>query len=150
MANIKVVSDNRKARFNYEFLETYEAGIELTGPEVKSIKSGHISIQEAFATVKGNELWLTNAHVSPYKPASTNNAKPTRPRKLFLQKREINHLLGKVQTEGYTIVPTKVYLSHGLVKVEIALARGKKKYDKREVIKRRDIERDMSRELKNK
>lgn len=150
MANIKIVSDNRKARFNYEFIETYEAGIELTGPEVKSIKSGHISINESFATVKGNEIWLTNAHVSPYKPASINNAKPTRPRRLFLKKKEIDHLLGKVQAEGFTMVPTKVYLSHGLIKVELALARGKKKHDKRETIKKRDIERDVSRELKSK
>lgn len=150
MANIKIVSDNRKARFNYEFIETYEAGIELTGPEVKSIKSGHISINESFATVKGNEIWLTNAHVSPYKPASINNAEPTRPRRLFLKKKEIDHLLGKVQAEGFTMVPTKVYLSHGLIKVELALARGKKKHDKRETIKKRDIERDVSRELKSK
>lgn len=150
MANIKVVSDNRKARFNYEFLETYEAGIELTGPEVKSIKSGHISVNESFATVKNGELWLTNAHISPYKPASVNNSEPTRPRKLFLKKKEIDHLLGKVQAEGFTIVPTKVYLNHGLVKIELALARGRKTHDKREVIKKRDIDREVSRELKNK
>ena len=150
MANIKVVSDNRKARFNYEFIETYEAGIELTGPEVKSIKSGHISVTESFATVKNGELWLTNAHISPYKPASTNNSEPTRPRKLFLKKKEIDHLLGKTQAEGFTIVPTKVYLSHGLVKIELALARGRKIHDKREVIKKRDTDREISRELKNK
>ncbi|MDD5692862.1 MAG: SsrA-binding protein SmpB [Patescibacteria group bacterium] len=150
MANIKVVTDNRKARYNYEFLETYEAGIQLTGPEVKSIKSGHISINEAFATVKDEGIWLLNAHVSPYKPASKNNDEPTRSRKLLLNQKEVDHLLGKVQTEGLTLVPTKVYLSHGLVKIEIALARGKKVHDKREIIKKRDIDREMSRELKNK
>ena len=150
MANIKIVSDNKKARFNYELIETYEAGIELTGPEVKSIKSGHISINEAFATIKSSEIWLTNAHISPYKPANQNNSEPTRPRKLLLKKNEINHLLGKVQAEGFTLVPTKVYLSHGLIKIEIALARGEKNRDKREIIKKRDIDREISRELKQK
>jgi SsrA-binding protein len=150
MANIKILNDNRKARFNYDFLETYEAGIELAGPEVKSIKSGHISIKESFATVRNGEIWLTNAHVSPYKPASFNNPEPTRPRKLILKKNEIDHLIGKVQAEGFTLVPTKIYLSHGLIKVEIALARGKKSQDKREVIKSRDLNREISRELKQK
>ncbi|MEI7690522.1 MAG: SsrA-binding protein SmpB [bacterium] len=149
MANIKVIADNKKAHFDYDLIEKYEAGIELTGPEVKSIKSGHISIKEAFATVKNNEIWLTNAHVSPYKPASLNNSEPTRPRKLFLNKAEINHLIGAVQTQGLTLVPVKVYLTHGLVKTEIALARGLKKYDKRKLIKNRDINRDLARELKD-
>jgi len=149
MANIKIITDNKKAHFDYELIEKYEAGIELTGPEVKSIKSGHISIKEAFATIKNNEIWLTNAHVSPYKPASLNNSEPTRPRKLFLSKSEINHLVGAVQTQGLTLIPVKIYLSHGLVKTEIALARGLKKYDKRKVLKNRDINRDIARELKD-
>jgi SsrA-binding protein len=150
MAQIKIIANNRKARFNYDFLETYEAGIELVGPEVKSIKSGHISIKESFATVRNGEIWLTNAHVSPYKPASLNNPEPTRPRKLILKKNEIDHLIGKVQTEGNTLVPTKIYLSHGLIKVEIVLARGKKSRDKREIIKSRDLNREILRELKQK
>jgi SsrA-binding protein len=150
MAQIKIIANNRKARFNYDFLETYEAGIELVGPEVKSIKSGHISIKESFATIKNGEIWLTNAHVSPYKPASLNNSEPTRPRKLILKKNEIDHLIGKVQTEGNTLVPTKIYLSHGLIKVEIVLARGKKSRDKREIIKSRDLNREILRELKQK
>jgi SsrA-binding protein len=149
MANVKVVADNKRAHFNYETLETYEAGIELTGPEVKSIKSGHISIKESFATIKDSEIWLTNAHVTPYKPASLNNAEPTRPRKLLLKKDEVNHLVGKVQAEGLTLVPTKLYLSHGLIKVEIALARGKKTWNKKEIIKKRDIDREVARELKD-
>jgi len=149
MVNIKVVADNKRAHFNYEILETFEAGIELTGPEVKSIESGHISIKESFATIKKDELWLTNAHVSPYKPASLNNAEPTRSRKLFLKKDELNHLVGKVQAEGLTLIPTKIYLSHGLIKVEIALAKGKKAWNKKELIKKRDIDRDLSRELKD-
>jgi len=150
MANIKIISNNRRAHYNYQFLEIYEAGVQLNGPEVKSIKSGHISINEAFAAVKEDEIWLINAHVPSYKPASQNNNEPTRSRKLLLNKKEVDYLLGKVQTEGLTLVPTKVYLSHGLIKIEIALARGKKIHDKREVIKKRDIERDLSRELKNK
>jgi len=148
MNAIKIIADNKKARFNYELIETYEAGISLTGPEVKSVKSGQISLREAFATAKAGELWLTNAHISVYKPAAMNNEEPTRSRKLILKKREIEHLTGKVQAEGFTLIPTKVYLSHGLVKVEIALAKGKKLWSKKESIKRRDISRDTSRELK--
>ena len=149
MANIKIIADNKKAHFDYELIETYEAGVELKGPEVKSIKSGHISIKEAFATVKGHEIWLTNAHISPYKPASLNNPEPTRPRKLFLSRNEIDHLIGAVQTQGLTLVPTKVYLSHGLIKAEIALAKGRKKHDKRELLKNRAIDRDLAREIKD-
>lgn len=149
MANIKIITENRQARFNYEYLDIYEAGIELAGPEVKSIKAGHISIKESFATVKGGEIWLTNAHISPYKPANLNNSAPTRPRRLFLNRKEIDTIIGKVQAEGYTLVPTKVYLSHGLIKVEIALAKGKKLRDKREIIKNRENERELLRELKN-
>jgi SsrA-binding protein len=148
MANIKTVADNKKARFNYEIIETYEAGLELTGPEVKSIKAGHVSLREAYASVENGELWLKGAHVSAYKPAALNNAEPTRNRKLILKKSEIDHLTGKVQAEGYTLVPTKVYLTHGLIKVEIALAKGKKLWSKKEAIKKRDISRDISRELK--
>ncbi len=149
MANIKIIADNKKAHFDYDLIETYEAGVELKGPEVKSIKSGHISIKEAFATIKNHEIWLTNAHISPYKPANSNNSEPTRPRKLFLSRNEIDHLIGAVQTQGLTLVPTKVYLSHGLIKAEIALAKGRKKHDKRELLKNRAIDRDLAREIKD-
>lgn len=149
MASIKVIAENKKARFDYELLESFEAGIQLTGPEVKSIRAGHISLKESFASVKDNQVWLNNAHVSPYKPAASNNAEPTRARRLLLKKSEITELIGKVQTAGYTIVPVKIYFSHGLIKLEIALAKGKKQHDKRNVIKNRELEREVNRELKD-
>lgn len=149
MANIKIIAENKKARFNYDLIETFEAGVELAGPEVKSIKAGHISLRESFATVKEGEIWLTNAHVSPYKPAAMNNLEPERPRKLILKKAEITCLIGKVQEEGYTLIPTKIYLSHGLIKLEIALGRGKKLHDKRRAIKNREQEIEVLRALKN-
>ncbi len=149
MQNIKVIATNKKAHFDYEILEVFEAGIELIGPEVKSIRDGHISLKESFASVKDSQIWLNNAHVSPYKPAAGNNAEPTRARRLLLKKSEISELIGKVQTAGYTIVPVKIYFSHGLIKVEIALARGKKQHDKRNVIKNRELDIETRRELKD-
>lgn len=146
---IKVIATNKKAHFDYEILENFEAGIELTGPEVKSIRDGHISLKESFVNVKDNQLWLNNAHVSPYKPAAGNNAEPTRPRRLLLKRTEINGLVGKIQASGYTVVPVKIYFSHGIIKVEIALARGKKLHDKRSVIKNREQEIEVNRELKD-
>ncbi len=147
---MKVIATNKKARFDYEILETFEAGIVLTGPEVKSVKAGQISIKEAFATVKGEEVFLTNAHISPYKQATNVNQEPTRSRKLLLKKSEISSLIGKSKTQGLTLIPIKVYLKRGFVKVEIGLGRGKKKHDKRETIKRKDIKRDVQRELRTK
>ncbi len=149
MQNIKVIATNKKAHFDYEILEVFEAGIELIGPEVKSIRDGHISLKESFASVKDNQIWLNNAHVSPYKPAAANNAEPTRARRLLLKKGEITELISKVQTAGYTIVPVKIYFSHGLIKVEVALARGKKQHDKRNVIKNRELDIETRRELKD-
>ena len=146
--NIKIIAVNKKARFDYEILENFEAGIELTGPEVKSIRDGHISLKEAFATVKDNQVWLNNAHVSPYKPAASMNAEPTRPRRLLLKRSEIDELVGKVQAGGNTIVPIKMYLSHGLIKLEIGLARGKKLYQKKQSLKEHDIKLDAEREIK--
>lgn len=148
MRNIKVIAENKKARFDYELLENYETGIELTGPEVKSIREGHISLKESFATVKDNQIWLNNAHVSPYKPAADNNAEPTRARRLLLKRNEIDKLIGASQASGNTIVPVKIYLSHGIIKLEIALARGRKLHDKREVLKARQQNRDVAKELK--
>ena len=149
MGNIKVIAENKKAHFDYELLETYEAGIELTGPEVKSIRAGHISLKESFASVKDNQVWLNNAHVSPYKPAAGNNSEPTRARRLLLKRTEIDKLIGASQAGGNTIVPVKIYLSHGIIKLEIALARGRKLHDKRDVLKKRQVERDVAKELKD-
>lgn len=145
---MKTYAENKKARFNYEILEEYEAGIVLSGAEVKSIRGGHISLKESFATVRSGEIWLTNAHISPYKPARIEGYDPTRSRKLLLKKAETEKLIGKSGEQGLTLVPLKVYDKNGKIKVEIGLARGKKKYDKREVIKRRDVEREVSRSLK--
>jgi SsrA-binding protein len=150
MANIKVVARNKKARFDYEILETYEAGIVLTGPEVKSVKAGQVSIKEAFATVKGEEVFLTNAHISPYKQAANVEQDPTRSRKLLLKKSEISSLIGKVKTQGLTLIPTQIYLKRGFVKVEVGLGKGKKLHDKREKIKKKDTQREIQRELKEK
>ncbi len=149
MKAIKIIAENKKARFDYELLEEYEAGIELTGPEVKSIRDGHISLKEAFATVKDGQIWLNNAHISPYKPAAQNNAEPTRARRLLLKRTEIDSLIGRVEAQGFTIVPVKIYFSHGLIKLEIALARGKKLHNKRSALREHDINLDAQRELKN-
>ncbi len=148
MNAIKVIAENKKARFDYELLETLEAGIELTGPEVKSIRDGHISLKESFASIKDNQVWLNNAHVSPYKPAADMNSEPTRARRLLLKREQIDKMVGAVQASGFTIVPVKIYLSHGIIKLEIAIARGRKLHDKREVLKNRQIDRDMAREIK--
>lgn len=147
--SVKVIATNKKAYFDYEITDTYEAGVVLTGPEVKSIKNGHISIKESYAVVKDSEIWLLNAHVSPYQ-YSTQNEEPTRSRKLLLKKSEVNSLLGKIQQKGLTLVTTKVYLKNGLVKIEIGLGKGKKKHEKKQKIKERDIERDMNRDIRGK
>lgn len=150
MSNMKVIATNKKSRFDYEILETFEAGIVLTGPEVKSVKAGQVSIKESFATVKGEEVFLTNAHISPYKQAAGLDHEPTRSRKLLLKKSEISSLIGKAKTQGLTLIPTKVYLKRGFVKVEIGLGRGKKLHDKRETIKKKDTQRDIARDLREK
>lgn len=146
---MKIYADNKRARFNYKILEEYEAGIVLSGAEVKSVRAGQISLRESFGTVRGNEVFLTNAHISPYKPANINDSEPTRSRKLLLKRSEISKLVGKVQAEGLTLIPLKVYDKKGKIKVELGLGKGKKKYDKREQIKQRDITRDIERTLKD-
>ncbi len=144
-----VLSKNRRASFDYEFIKKYEAGLVLSGNEVKSIKSGQASLKGAFVTAKGGELFLTNANVPPYKFASNlRGYDPTASRKLLLHKREISFLLGKIKTEGLTLVPISLYTSRGRVKLSFALAKGRKKYDKREVLKKRDAQREMDRRLK--
>ena len=148
MDNIKVVATNRKAKFEYFLIETYEAGIALQGSEIKSIRAGQISLSEAFVQTDGKEAWLRDAHIAPYEQANRFNHDPVRPRRLLLHKKEIRKLWDSVRIKGMTIIPTRVYLKAGRAKVEIALARGKRAYDKREAIKKRDRERDSSREMR--
>jgi SsrA-binding protein len=146
--NVKVVSTNRKAKFEYFLIETFEAGIALQGSEIKSIRAGQVSLTEAYVQIDGQEAWLMGAHVSPYEQANRFNHDPLRPRQLLLHKKEIRQLWDSVRQKGMTIVPTRVYLKEGRAKVEIALARGKKSYDKRDTIAKRDRERDSAREMR--
>jgi len=146
--DIKVVATNRKAKFEYFLVETFEAGISLQGSEIKSIRAGQVSLTEAFVQIDGKDAWLLNAHVSPYEQANRFNHDPVRPRRLLLHKKEIRKLWDDVRQKGMTIIPTRVYLKNGRAKVEIALARGKKTYDKREAIAKRDRERDSAREMR--
>lgn len=148
MDKVKVVATNRKAKFEYFLIETFEAGMALQGSEIKSIRAGQISLREAFVLVDGKEAWLRDAHVAPYEHANRFNHDPIRPRRLLLHKREIRKLWEAVRQKGMTIIPTKVYLKDGRAKVEIALARGKKSYDKREAIAKRDRDRDSAREMR--
>ncbi|MGB8998307.1 MAG: SsrA-binding protein SmpB [Pseudolabrys sp.] len=149
--SFKVVADNRKARFNYAIGETFEAGIVLTGSEVKSLRAGKATIAESYADARAGELWLINSNIPEYLQASRFNHTPKRPRKLLLQKREINRLVGAVEREGMTIVPLKLYFNEkGRAKVEIALARGKKLHDKRETLKKRSWERERGRLMRMK
>jgi SsrA-binding protein len=144
----KTVARNKKATHEYHILDTYEAGIVLVGPEVKSIRTGKVSLAEAFARIDGNEAYLHGMHISPYGPASMWNVDPTRPRKLLLNRREIRKLIGATQQEGFTLVPLELNLKDGYVKVAIALGRGKKQFDKREDLKKRDAEREMQRAIR--
>jgi SsrA-binding protein len=146
--NIKVVATNRKAKFEYFIIETFEAGIVLQGSEIKSIRAGQVSLTEAFVQTDGEDAWLMGAHISPYEQASRFNHEPVRPRRLLLHKKEIRKLWDDVRQKGMTIIPTRIYLKGGRAKVEIALARGKKSYDKREAIAKRDRERDSAREMR--
>ena len=140
--------NNRKAKYNYEIYDTVECGIVLTGTEIKSIRSGKANIRDSYATVKNNEVFLINMHISAYENGNIFNHEETRTRKLLLHKKEIYKLRDKVRLEGYTLVPLKVYLKNGRAKILLGVARGKKNYDKREDIKKRDIERDIRSRLK--
>jgi len=146
----KLVSDNRKARFEYELLEKFEAGMVLVGTEIKSLRDGKLSLVESYCRIdpKG-EVYLMDAHIAPYGFGNRANHDPLRPRKLLLHKKEIHKLIGKVREKGLTLVPTKVYFKAGRAKIEIAVAKGKKIHDKRETIKKRDMERDARREIRN-
>ena len=147
---MSALSENRKAYFNYEILETLEAGIELRGYEVKAVKSGRASITGAFATIKDEQIWLTNADIPPYQPKNTPaDYDPQRSRRLLLKKSEITYLIGKLQSERLTVVPLKLYNKGGRIKVELGLARGKRKYEKRETIKKRETQREIRRTLKS-
>ena len=149
MNGIKVVARNRKAKFEYELLEFFEAGIELRGTEIKSIRAGQVSLSEAYVRTNGKQAWLVGAHVAPYEQASAFNHDPERERRLLLHKKEIKTLFDSIRQKGMTIVPTQIYLKEGRAKVEIALAKGKRQYDKRQSIKKRDMERDINRALDN-
>jgi len=148
MENIKVIASNRKAGHDYFLLDKYEAGIVLQGSEIKSIRSGQISIKEAYVRTDGEEAWLINSHIAPYDPASHLNHNPKRDRKLLLHQKEIIRLWNEVSQKGVTIVPTRVYLKNGKAKVEIAIAKGKRKGDKREKISKRETEREIQRALR--
>ena len=142
---IKIIANNRKARHDYHIDDTIEAGMVLTGSEIKSIRAGQINLRDSYATIRDGEAWLMNAHISPYKQASRQNHEPKRERKLLLHRREIDRLTGKLQEKGLTLVPLKVYLKNGRAKVELGLARGKKTYDKRQTLRERDDRRQMDR-----
>ena len=141
----KIITINRKAPFNFFFKEVFEAGIVLKGSEIKSVRSGKINIADSYAVDKEGEIFLINSHIPIYKQASYSNHNPYSERKLLLNKREINKLIGKMQREGFTIIPTKMYFKKGKAKIELAVAKGKKQFDKRAAIKRRDWNRDKAR-----
>ena len=143
----QVVARNRKARHEFEILETLEAGMELRGPEVKSLRAGHVSFLDAFARVERGEVWLHSLHISPYEQANRFNVDPTRPRKLLLNRQEIRRLMTKIDEKGLTLVPLDIHFSRGYAKVTLAVARGKKLHDKRETLKRREQEREAQRAM---
>ncbi|NEQ49376.1 MAG: SsrA-binding protein SmpB [Leptolyngbya sp. SIO3F4] len=146
----KVMADNRQARFTYEILDSYEAGIALKGTEVKSIRAGKVNLRDGYAQVKNGEVWLLNVHISPHDMTNqAYNHEPRRPRRLLLHKAEIRKLIGKVEEKGLTLVPLKLYLKKGRVKVNIAIGRGKKLHDKRESLKQKQEKRDIARMMKN-
>jgi SsrA-binding protein len=145
----KPVAENRRARHDYHLLERLEAGLVLTGTEVKSLRAGRASLQQAYADVRDGEVWLLNATIQPYDAGNIANHEPDRPRKLLLHRREIASLIGKVRERGFTLVPTRIYFKDGRAKVELAVARGKEQHDKRRDIARRDAERQIERALKS-
>jgi len=146
--NVKVVATNRKASHEYALQDHFEAGLVLQGSEIKSIRAGQISLAEAYIRIDGREAWLVDSHVAPYEQASIYNHEPRRPRKLLLHRSEIRRLWDEVRQKGVTIVPIKVYLKDGRAKIEIAVGKGKKLYDKREALAKRDAEREMERQFR--
>jgi len=146
--DIKVVATNRKAKFEYFLLEEFEAGLSLQGSEIKSIRAGQISLAEAYIKVDGKNAWLVEAHVAPYEQANRNNHDPKRPRRLLLHKKEIKKLWDAIRQKGVTIIPIRIYLKGGRAKLEIAIARGKKLYDKRATIAKRETDLEIERQIK--
>ncbi|MCG3142611.1 MAG: SsrA-binding protein [Anaerolineae bacterium] len=146
--DVRIVATNRKAFHDYFVQETFEAGIALTGTEIKSVRAGALNLRDAYAQVRGGELWLENVHISPYEQGNRFNVDPYRTRKLLMHRKEINRLMGRAQEKGLTIVPLRVYLKKNRAKVEIALVKGKRQYDKRETISQRDAAREIERALK--
>jgi SsrA-binding protein len=141
----KLICQNKKAFFNYSIEETYQAGIALVGSEVKSLRDGRINLGDSYADIKRGEVFLVDAHISPYPQANRMNHEPLRTRKLLLHKREIRRLIGKIEQRGYTLIPLKFYFADGKVKVDLGLAKGKKLFDKRETLKKKTMEREMER-----
>lgn len=143
----KIVARNRKARHEYEVLDTYEAGLVLKGPEVKSIREGKVAFQDAFARIEDDEVWLYNLHIGHYEPANRENVDPTRTRKLLLERREIDSLIGEVEQKGLTLIPLDLHFLRGWAKVTLALARGRKHHDKREKLRREEMKREAERAM---
>jgi SsrA-binding protein len=141
----KVIATNRKARYEYEIFDTFEAGVALLGPEVKSLRAGKANLSDAYATIRGREVFLIGAHISPYPQAGRANPDPRRERKLLLHRAEIARLQGRVVERGFTLIPLQLYFKNGRAKVELAIARGKRRYDKREAIRRRETDRELRR-----
>lgn len=144
----KAIATNRRARFEYHIEDTYEAGVVLTGTEVKSLRAGRASLADAFARIEDGEVWLYHLHIPPYESGNIFNHDPLRKRKLLLHRGEIRRLFGKAQVKGYTLVPMRLYFKHGIVKVELAVARGKRQYDKRAAIEKREAQRRMEQALR--
>jgi SsrA-binding protein len=144
---IKTIATNRKARHDYIIEDTFEAGLVLTGSEIKSIRAGQVNLRDSYATIRDGELWLINTHIAPYKQASQQNHEPRRDRKLLMHRREVNRLTGKLQEKGLTLVPLQLYLKNSRAKVELGLARGKKLHDKRQAMRERDDRRQITRAL---
>ncbi len=143
----KAVATNRKARHDYSFEDTFEAGIALTGTEIKSVRAGQVSLRDSFATIKDGEMWLINVHIAAYRQAAQFNHEPRRPRKLLMHRREINRLTGKLQEKGLTLIPLRLYLKNNLAKVELGLGRGKRQYDKRATLKAKESRREVDRAI---
>jgi len=144
-SGLKIISNNRKAKFNYFFKEFFEAGIVLKGSEIKSLRNGKVNISDAYAYDHNGEMFLVNSHIPSYKESSYNDHEPLRNRKLLLNKKEINKLIGRINREGFTLIPTKLYFKKGKAKIEIAVAKGKKQFDKRQTKKKQDWNRDKAR-----
>jgi SsrA-binding protein len=148
MADVQTITINRKAYHDYHILETIEAGIALTGTEIKSIRAGKVNIRDAYARPENGELWLYNSHVAAYQPGSYQNHDPRRPRKLLLHRRQIDELSGLVSRKGLTLVPLRLYIKNGVAKIELGVARGKRLHDKREAVARREAQREIGQELR--